>query len=681
MKIGINLYDLKPAENGGMADYIKSLIYYLPKVSQSDTFYLIVRKESQQNFQKQSNVKEIKMNEIFCRESLSQKLKDIISEHKLNVWFSPLLVLDPPFCPIPAATTIPDMQHEYYPNFFHEDVLKWRKTNYQMSADNADMIFTLSDNSRNDIVRFLDVDLDKVKRIYIDSSINFNKKTNKEYLNKIKKRYRLPDKYLFYPANTWPHKNHLRLLEAFNRIKKNTDIELVFSGYSHQAMKEINEFVDDNNLRKRVRFLGYIREEDLQGVYKNAIGLIFPSLFEGFGIPLIEAFRSEVPVLCSCNAGIHEVAGDAAVYFDPLSISSMSKTILDFLNDADLRNRLKKLGVEQAKKFSYKKTAEATLHYLKQIASKGKSASKINASWPRISVITPSFNQGKYIERTIKSVLDQKYPNLEYIVVDGGSSDNTVNILKKYSDKLIWMSEKDDGQADAINKGIRMSSGQILSYLNSDDTYESGSLKKIASYFVNNPMAKFVYGKGRHIDKKDNFIEDYPSMPTDYTGLHPTCAICQPTAYWKRDLLKDVGYFDASLKYAMDYDYWIRISLKYPLNFIYEYLGNTRFYEETKTSGQKPKVHREIIEVQKRHYNKVHANWILAYVHAKLSTNNRSTIYKNTIFLISLILGSFLGFVKFGGSLPPRRVWKYYLVWTKEIFSFIYRKKFKKYFK
>jgi len=130
----------------------------------------------------------------------------------------------------------------------------------------------------------------------------------------------------------------------------------------------------------------------------------------------------------------------------------------------------------------------------------------------------------------------------------------------------------------------------------------------------------------------------------------------------------------------MDYEYWIRASEKYPLNYIYKYLGNTRFYAETKTSGRRPKVHREIIEVQKRHYSKVYANWILALVHAKLEKNDRSTVYKNTAFLISLIFGSLYWFIKFNHELPPLIVWKYYLIWFKEIFAFVKRREYKSFF-
>jgi glycosyltransferase involved in cell wall biosynthesis len=127
----------------------------------------------------------------------------------------------------------------------------------------------------------------------------------------------------------------------------------------------------------------------------------------------------------------------------------------------------------------------------------------------KISIITPSYNQAEFIERTIQSIFSQNYPDIEYIVMDGGSTDGTVKILKKYSDQIIWKSEKDNGQSDAINKGLKIATGEIVAYLNSDDTYEPGTLKKVADFFQKNPEKKWVYGKCKIINKKDQEIRKW----------------------------------------------------------------------------------------------------------------------------------------------------------------------------
>ena len=126
---------------------------------------------------------------------------------------------------------------------------------------------------------------------------------------------------------------------------------------------------------------------------------------------------------------------------------------------------------------------------------------------PLVSIVTPSYNHGRYIEETIQSVLNQDYPNLEYLVIDGGSSDNTVEILKKYEGRLTWISEKDRGQADAINKGFRMANGEILAWLNSDDTYLPGAVQHSVRYLEAHSEVAMLYGEGYHIDAEGEFIE------------------------------------------------------------------------------------------------------------------------------------------------------------------------------
>jgi glycosyltransferase involved in cell wall biosynthesis len=120
--------------------------------------------------------------------------------------------------------------------------------------------------------------------------------------------------------------------------------------------------------------------------------------------------------------------------------------------------------------------------------------------WPKISIITPSFNQGAFIEETIQSVLSQEYPNLEYMIVDGGSTDDTLDILHKYQDQLTWISEPDRGQVDAINKGLKLASGEVLAYLNSDDLYLPGALRKVGAYFAEHPQAEWLTGYCRNVD-------------------------------------------------------------------------------------------------------------------------------------------------------------------------------------
>lgn len=210
--------------------------------------------------------------------------------------------------------------------------------------------------------------------------------------------------------------------------------------------------------------------------------------------------------------------------------------------------------------------------------------------YPKISVITPSFNQANFIKRTIQSVLSQDYPNFEYIVMDGGSTDGTVDILKKYLDKITWKSEKDNGQSDAINKGLKIATGDIVAYLNSDDTYEPGALSKVAEFFRQNPDKKWAYGKCKIIDENDREIrkwitayKNFMLKKYSYKKLLTENFISQPATFWKKELHDDLGYFDKQENFCMDYEFWLRIGQKYPAGVINDYLANFRYYSDSKS--------------------------------------------------------------------------------------------------
>src|SRR5262245_23986726 len=160
---------------------------------------------------------------------------------------------------------------------------------------------------------------------------------------------------------------------------------------------------------------------------------------------------------------------------------------------------------------------------------------------PLVSIVTPSYNHGPYIEATIQSVLSQDYPHIEYIVVDGGSQDDTIGILKRYEGRLSWASERDQGQADAINKGFRMAHGEILAWLNSDDTYLPGAVRLAVQYFQSHPDVSMVYGEGHHVDVEGHIIARYPTEAFDYQRLSERCFICQPTVFFRAEVYREVG--------------------------------------------------------------------------------------------------------------------------------------------
>lgn len=257
-------------------------------------------------------------------------------------------------------------------------------------------------------------------------------------------------------------------------------------------------------------------------------------------------------------------------------------------------------------------------------------------NFPTISIITPSLNQGQFIENSIQSVLSQGYPNLEYLIMDGGSSDNTLSILDLYSDRLKWFSEKDSGQTDAINKGLQMAGGDIVGYLNADDLLLPESLSRVARLFMEAPNIMWVTGQCRIIDEQGRetrrLITTYKNMWLRFRSLSSlliTDYISQPATFWRAGILKELGYLDESLHYAMDYEFWLRLYSKYPLFFIPEYLAAFRIHKQSKNTNAGHKdvyVDEERIVIQR--YTQANALKTLHNLHRWLMTTVYSMINK-----------------------------------------------------
>lgn len=235
----------------------------------------------------------------------------------------------------------------------------------------------------------------------------------------------------------------------------------------------------------------------------------------------------------------------------------------------------------------------------------------------KISVVTPSFQQGQFIQRTIESVLSQEGVEFEYVVFDGGSNDETISILERYSDRIRWKSEKDRGQAHAVNKGILATDGEIIAWLNSDDIYYPGALQQVAAFFLSNPQVDVVYGNADHIDKNDEYIEDYPVEAWDVGRLKETCIICQPALFFRRHVVERYGLLDEEKQYCMDYEYWLRLARNGArFQHLPVKLAASRFYNETKTLGARVKVHAETNDMMKQMFGRVEDRWLFNYAHA-----------------------------------------------------------------
>ena len=250
---------------------------------------------------------------------------------------------------------------------------------------------------------------------------------------------------------------------------------------------------------------------------------------------------------------------------------------------------------------------------------------------PLISIVTPSYNQGRFIAETIESVLSQAGDfYIEYIIMDACSTDNSVEVIKKYERllekkeypvkcrgvKLIWKSEKDKGQTHAVNKGFTLATGEILGWVNSDDTYQPGAISKALEYFEKHEDVMMVYGDGWYIDRDGAALNKFDSMPFNIATLAERCYIFQPAAFIRTCVFKKLGGLDESLQMCMDYEYWIRIGKEYRVEYIPgEHLANSRVYAETKTLSRTPEAYEEGIKVVRKYYGKVSDAWFYGYAH------------------------------------------------------------------
>ena len=245
---------------------------------------------------------------------------------------------------------------------------------------------------------------------------------------------------------------------------------------------------------------------------------------------------------------------------------------------------------------------------------------------PKITVITPSYNQGHFITETIESVLNQNYPNLEYIVMDGGSTDDTVKILKSYGKKFQWVSKKDKGQTDAINKGIKKATGDIICYLNSDDVFLPNTLNTVAEYFIAHQDAMWLTGDYFIIDAEGNKIQSFVAEYKKWLRRNPTMTklsianyIIQPSTFWRKELVKEIGVFDEDLHYCMDFDYWMRTIQKYPLHVLNSHFSLFRIHGNSKGGAlyekQFNEEHELVVKYVKspliRFVHKIHATLIV----------------------------------------------------------------------
>jgi glycosyltransferase involved in cell wall biosynthesis len=245
---------------------------------------------------------------------------------------------------------------------------------------------------------------------------------------------------------------------------------------------------------------------------------------------------------------------------------------------------------------------------------------------PLVTIVTACLNAERFLDQTIGSVLAQDYPHIEYIVMDGGSTDGTLAILKKYERSVRSESAPDRGTADAVNRGFALGQGEILGFLNSDDLYHPGAVSAAIRFLQQNPTHAGVYGDAWWIDENGGRIAPYPVREFDRALLERECIICQPASFFRRQPFENAGGLDPEFHLVFDYEFWLRLTRTYSLRRIEATLASSRMHRANKTLSQRDGVFRETSKILQRHCGYVPFHWI--YGHLCLQADSRDQFFE-----------------------------------------------------
>lgn len=600
MKIGIELRQIVPGSSGGIVQHLQGVLEALFEHYTQHEYFVFTTIFNRGLFGK--NYPNVKIYSLPVR-TFFQEIDRIIVGEQISVLFRSYPMIAALSLPLQRQIFfMPDVQHEKFPQFFQPEILKQRQQAFNQALAWGGAIGTNTEFARSEI---LTLPATRCQDIFImGPSLQIAHRQDEEQLDEETAAIQPTHDYFFFPANLWPHKNHINTLKAFERALQKTDtpVELILSGHPEGWETLKGRFPD-----LPVRHVGFVKPQLVQVLLKHASALVFFSLYEGFGMPLLEAFAAGTPVICSNTTALQEVGGDAVLSCAPDDIEAMSDLMVKILREPQLRQRLAARGAQRLSLFSWDRSAASLNQAFQRVASQ---ADARIAEQPLVSVVTPSFNQGEFIRETIESILNQTYKNIEYRVIDGGSTDQTLEILKSYGNRINWTSEPDRGQTNAINKGLALCHGDILAYLNSDDVLELDAVEKVVRFFLTHPGIDLVYGKALYIDKAGNVTGFYNTADYSFERLLSDNCICQPAAFWRKEIAERCGPFDESLNFGMDYEYWLRMDRAGGKLFhIPDILARSRLYAETKTLSSREKIYSEIFTIIERHAEFIDLNY------------------------------------------------------------------------
>jgi glycosyltransferase involved in cell wall biosynthesis len=369
VRIGI---DARKLHDFGIGTYIRNLLRQLARLDRDTEFVVLCRDEDRESLVSLGgNFRAV--TETAGNYSIAEQVRIPIALHRegVTLFHAPHYVL-PPLVPCRSVVTIHDCIHlmfpQYLPNRF---ALGYARTSIGLATHRATRVLTVSESSKRDILRFVDTNPDKIDVIYNAYDDRFGVEPREEDVVRVRERYQLHDEFVLYAGNVKPHKNLERLIEAFDRVRQRglDHLKLVMIGDEISKYAALRRAVHRHQLHKYVRFLGYLPEETLAVMYRLAGVFVFPSLYEGFGLPPLEAMARGTPVVTSNVSSLPEVAGDAAVLVDPYDPDAIADGIQRVLTDEKLRRDLRMKGLARAKQFSWEASVRRVREIYSQVAN------------------------------------------------------------------------------------------------------------------------------------------------------------------------------------------------------------------------------------------------------------------------------------------------------------------------
>ncbi|HYM23249.1 MAG TPA: glycosyltransferase family 1 protein [Vicinamibacterales bacterium] len=369
MKIGI---DARKLHDFGIGTYIRNLLRQLARLDRTSEFVVLCRAEDRESLASLGdNFRPLI--ETSPNYSIAEQVRIPLAlrREKVTLFHAPHYVL-PPLVRCRSVVTIHDCIHLMFPQYLpNRMALTYARASIRSAARRSTRVLTVSESSKRDILRFVDLPSDKINVIYNAYDERFGVEPREDEVVRVRERYQLHDEFVLYAGNVKPHKNLERLIAAFHLVRQRglDHLKLVLIGDEISRYAALRRAVHKHQLHQYVRFLGYMPEETLAVLYRLSGVFVFPSLYEGFGLPPLEAMASGTPVVTSNVSSLPEVAGDAAVLVDPYDPSALADAMMRVLTDETLRRDLRRRGLERARQFSWEQSVRRVREIYGEVAS------------------------------------------------------------------------------------------------------------------------------------------------------------------------------------------------------------------------------------------------------------------------------------------------------------------------